>query len=112
MKLPLSSHHSPLTWRGENFHLESNTENLQANLDTLDDIREAAHLSEYAVKQRASQRYDSKAILQEMKKGDLILRKMIRPYGAGIKASPQLGRSLPSERKAPSWGLQTGRTTS
>jgi hypothetical protein len=40
-------------------------------LDMLDEVREAAHIWEFAAKQRATRRYNSKVKPREMKEGDL-----------------------------------------
>lgn len=49
----------------------------------LDEVREAAHLREFAAKQRVAQRYNSKVTPKEMQQSNLVLRKMVKSDGAG-----------------------------
>jgi len=54
----------------------------------IDEIREEAHIREFAAKQRAARRYNSKVIPRDMKKGDLVLKQVVAPT--------RIGKLLPS----------------
>lgn len=75
------------SFRRENVDETVNPTNLAIDLDLLVELRDVAHLREYAVKQRAARRYDSKVIPRELKQGDLVLKK-ITGADAGGKLSP------------------------
>jgi len=49
----------------------------------IDEIRKNAHIREFAVKQRAARRYNSKVISKEMKEGDLVLKQVVTPTRIG-----------------------------
>jgi len=52
-------------------------------MDMIDEIRKNAHIREFAVKQRAARRYNSKVISKEMKEGDLVLKQVVTPTRIG-----------------------------
>ncbi|RDX61757.1 hypothetical protein CR513_59983, partial [Mucuna pruriens] len=60
------------------FEPRENEEELRANLDMLHEVREVAHVREYAVKTRVAGRYDRRAIPRKFHPQDLILRKVTR----------------------------------
>ncbi|MCH79825.1 RNA-directed DNA polymerase (Reverse transcriptase) [Trifolium medium] len=68
----------PPSWRRETATLEENTEALQENLDMIEELREKAHFREFATKQRAARRYNTRVIQKRFKEGDLVLK---RPMG-------------------------------
>jgi len=49
----------------------------------IDEIREQAHIREFAGKQRVARRYNSKVVPREMKKGDLVLKQVVAPTRIG-----------------------------
>lgn len=49
----------------------------------IDKTNDGAHIREFGYKQRAARRYNSKVVLREMKKGDLVLRHVIIPSRQG-----------------------------
>ncbi|RDX72392.1 Gypsy retrotransposon integrase-like protein 1, partial [Mucuna pruriens] len=53
-----------------------NEEELRANLDLIQEVREIAHVKEYAVKTRATRRYNQKVIPRSFKTEDLVLKKV------------------------------------
>ncbi|MCI86186.1 gag-pol polyprotein, partial [Trifolium medium] len=50
----------PPSWRRATLTATENSEGLKENLDLLEEVREAAHFREFAVKQRASQKYNTR----------------------------------------------------
>ncbi|RDX61679.1 hypothetical protein CR513_60071, partial [Mucuna pruriens] len=58
------------------FELGRNEEELRTNLDLLQEIREIAHVREYAIRARAARRYDRGVIPHKFEPGDLVLRKV------------------------------------
>ncbi|RDX97493.1 Tf2-9, partial [Mucuna pruriens] len=52
-----------------------NEEELRANLDLLQEVREIAHVKEYAAKARVARKYDQKVIYRDFEVGDIVLRK-------------------------------------
>ena len=64
-----------LSWRAYNFSEEANNVNMLVSLDLLPEIRETANVKNFASKQLAARRYNSKVVLRPMKLGDLVLRK-------------------------------------
>lgn len=46
-------------------------------VDLLDEAREIAHNHEFAVRQRASMRYNFKVVPTDMKEGDLMQRQVV-----------------------------------
>jgi hypothetical protein len=48
-------------------------------MDMIDEIREQAHIREFAAKQRAARRYNSIVIPREMKEGGLVLKQVVAP---------------------------------
>ncbi|RDX88953.1 hypothetical protein CR513_29384, partial [Mucuna pruriens] len=52
-----------------------NEEELRANLDLLQEVREIAHIKEYAAKARVARKYGQKVIHRGFKVKDLVLRK-------------------------------------
>ncbi|KAJ1388820.1 Retrotransposable element Tf2 [Sesbania bispinosa] len=71
------------TWRLQSFNEEQNKENMKADLDLIQEVRKVAHSKEYAVKIRAERRYNSNVFPQNMKEGNLVLRKAMRVLVAG-----------------------------
>jgi len=57
-------------------------------MDMIDEIREEAHIREFAAKQRATRRYNSRVIPISMKEGDLVLKQVVPPT--------RIGKLLPS----------------
>lgn len=57
------------SYRREQEFEQVNSENLKANLDMIDEVREAANLREFAAKQRTTRHYNSKIVPREMKQG-------------------------------------------
>jgi hypothetical protein len=52
-------------------------------MDVIDEVREQAHIREFAAKQRAARRYNSKVAPREMKEGDLVLKQVVAPTRIG-----------------------------
>ncbi|RDX71284.1 Tf2-8, partial [Mucuna pruriens] len=69
------------------FQPSGNEEELRANLDMLQEIREIAHVTEYAVKARAARRYDKGIVPRNFKPQDLVLRR-ITQKAENIKLTP------------------------
>ncbi|RDX98991.1 hypothetical protein CR513_18019, partial [Mucuna pruriens] len=59
------------------FEPSMNEEELRANLDLIQEVRQIAHIREYAVKTRAARRYNQKVVPRRFKAGDLVLKKII-----------------------------------
>ncbi|GAU44606.1 hypothetical protein TSUD_240980 [Trifolium subterraneum] len=78
---------NPPSWRRATLTAEENNEALKENLDTLDQVRSATHFKEFAAKQRATRKYNTRVIPREFKEGDLVLK---RPMGRdkGGKLAP------------------------
>jgi hypothetical protein len=78
---------NPPSWRRETITPSENISALGENLDLLEEIRDAAHFREFAIKQRASRKYNTKVIPRGFKEGDLVLK---RPMGRdkGGKLAP------------------------
>ncbi|RDX66872.1 Gypsy retrotransposon integrase-like protein 1, partial [Mucuna pruriens] len=60
------------------FELGNNEEELRANLDLLQEVREIAHVKEYAVKVRAAKKYNERLMPRRFKITDLVLRRVTR----------------------------------
>jgi hypothetical protein len=71
------------TWRRDNFSKEANEIGIRCSMDMIDEIREQAHIREFAAKQRAARRYNSRVIPREMKEGDLVLKQVVAPTRIG-----------------------------
>jgi hypothetical protein len=56
------------------FLSKANEVGLAVSMDVIDEVREQAHIREFAAKQRAARRYNSKVTPREMKEGDLVLK--------------------------------------
>ncbi|RDX80912.1 Gypsy retrotransposon integrase-like protein 1, partial [Mucuna pruriens] len=56
---------------------EANENELRANLDMVQEIRETTHIREFAIKARVAKLYDRKAIPRNFKSQDLVLRRMV-----------------------------------
>ncbi|RDX99319.1 hypothetical protein CR513_17643, partial [Mucuna pruriens] len=70
------------------FELGENKDELRVNMDMLQEIREIAHVREYAVKARAARKYDKIVVPCSFKLQDLVLRregpfKVIKEVGRG-----------------------------
>jgi len=71
------------TLRRDNFMEETNEIGVKCTMDMIDEIREEAHIREFAAKQRAARRYNSRVIPKNMKEGDLVLKKVVAPTRIG-----------------------------
>ncbi|RDX77430.1 Tf2-9, partial [Mucuna pruriens] len=69
------------------FEQGNNEEELRANLDLLQEVREIAHIKEYAVKARVAKKYNEKLIPRRFSVADLVLRRVTR-RGEYNKLSP------------------------
>lgn len=78
------------TIRTESFRADMNMEELRVNLDLVEEAREIAHLKEFACKQRAARKYNSKVVPKSMKEGDLVLKRAMKNQTAG-KLGPNWG---------------------
>ncbi|RDX80199.1 Tf2-6, partial [Mucuna pruriens] len=58
------------------FEPSENEEELRANLDLLQEVREIAHIREYVAKVRAARKHDRKIVPRSFKTRDLVLRKV------------------------------------
>ncbi|RDX83556.1 Tf2-11, partial [Mucuna pruriens] len=56
------------------FEPTANEDELRANLDLLQEIREIAHIKEYAVKTRVARKYDRRVVYRDFEEGGLVLR--------------------------------------
>ncbi|KAK2373754.1 hypothetical protein QL285_074768 [Trifolium repens] len=68
----------PPSWRRETTTTTENKAALEENLDLLEEIREAVHFREFAMKQRVSRKYNTRVMPRSFKEGDLVLK---RPMG-------------------------------
>ncbi|RDX57682.1 Tf2-11, partial [Mucuna pruriens] len=64
------------------FKPSENEEELRENLDLLQEVREIAHVREYAVKARAAKKYDRKIVPFKFQRQDLVLRKITQGMDA------------------------------
>jgi hypothetical protein len=78
---------NPPSWRRETTTEEENNADLKETLDLLEEVGEAAHFREFAIKQRASRKHNTKVMPRNFKEGDLVLK---RPMGKdkGGKLAP------------------------
>ncbi|RDX74023.1 hypothetical protein CR513_46272, partial [Mucuna pruriens] len=60
------------------FEQSKNEDELRANLDLLQELRETAHIREYAVKARVARSYNRRVVLHNFRPQDLVLRKVIQ----------------------------------
>ncbi|RDY09298.1 Retrovirus-related Pol polyprotein, partial [Mucuna pruriens] len=60
------------------FEPSENEDELRANLDMLQEVRETAHIREYAVKTRVAKMYNKKVVPRNFKPQDLVLRKIVQ----------------------------------
>ncbi|RDX89001.1 hypothetical protein CR513_29340, partial [Mucuna pruriens] len=58
------------------FESAANEEELRTNLDLLQEVREIAHIKEYAAKARVARKYGQKVIHRDFEEKDLVLRKI------------------------------------
>ncbi|RDY10120.1 Tf2-9, partial [Mucuna pruriens] len=58
------------------FKPSRNEEELRVNLDLIQEVREVAHIKEYAVKARAARKYNQRVIPRNFEAGDLVLKKV------------------------------------
>ncbi|RDY07196.1 Tf2-8, partial [Mucuna pruriens] len=63
--------------RTELFEPEANEGELTANLDMVQEVREAAHIREFAIKARIAKLYNRKVIPRNFKPQDLVLRRTV-----------------------------------
>jgi primase-polymerase (primpol)-like protein len=61
------------------FLYKANKVGLAVSMDVIDEVREQAHIKEFAAKQRAARRYNSKVAPRDMKGGDLVLKQVVVP---------------------------------
>ncbi|RDY11324.1 hypothetical protein CR513_04035, partial [Mucuna pruriens] len=59
------------------FEPSANETELRANLDMLQEVREAAHIREFVIKSRVARLYNRRVIPRSFKPQDLVLRKVI-----------------------------------
>ncbi|GAU42950.1 hypothetical protein TSUD_142870 [Trifolium subterraneum] len=80
---------NPPNWRRETLNAPGNETALKENMDVLEEVREMAHFKEFAAKQRATCKYNTRVIPRSFKEGDLVLK---RPMGKdkGGKLTPNL----------------------
>ena len=71
------------TWRRDTFSEEANEVGMAVSMDVIDEVREQAHIREFAAKQRAARRYNSRVTPREMKEGDLVLKQVVAPTRIG-----------------------------
>ncbi|CAJ2644717.1 unnamed protein product [Trifolium pratense] len=69
---------NPPSWRRETITQEENDRALEENLDMIEERRERAHFREFAIKQRAARRYNTRVKQRSFQEGDLVLK---RPMG-------------------------------
>ncbi|CAJ2632006.1 unnamed protein product [Trifolium pratense] len=69
---------NPPSWRRETTTQEENDRALEENLDMIEERRERAHFREFAIKQRAARRYNTRVKQRSFQEGDLVLK---RPMG-------------------------------
>ncbi|CAJ2652019.1 unnamed protein product [Trifolium pratense] len=69
---------NPPSWRRETITQEENNRALEENLDMIEERRERAHFREFAIKQRAARRYNTRVRQRSFQEGDLVLK---RPMG-------------------------------
>jgi DNA-directed RNA polymerase subunit E'/Rpb7 len=67
----------------KSFLSKANEVGLAVSMDVIDEVREQAHIREFAAKQRAARRYNSKVTPREMKEGDLVLKQVVTPTRIG-----------------------------
>lgn len=60
-----------------------NVEELRVNLDLVEEAREIAHLKEFACKEWAARKYNSKVVPRSMKESNLVLKRAIKNPTAG-----------------------------
>ncbi|RDX61576.1 pol, partial [Mucuna pruriens] len=63
--------------RAEFFEPEANEGELRANLDMVQEVREAAHIREFAIKARVAKLYNQRVISRNFKPQDLVLSRMV-----------------------------------
>jgi hypothetical protein len=73
----------PPSWRRETTTTGENKAALEENLDLLEEVREAAHFREFAIKQRASRKYNTRVIPRNFKEGDLVLKRPMEKEKGG-----------------------------
>jgi hypothetical protein len=80
---------------------------MAVSMDIIDEVREQAHIREFAAKQRAARRYNSKVAPREMKEGDLVLKQVVAPTRIGKLFPNWEGPYRIREKLA--WCIQAGR---
>jgi hypothetical protein len=65
------------------FLYKANEVGLAVSMDVIDEVREQAHIREFAATQRAARHYNSKVAPREMKEGDLVLKQVVAPTRIG-----------------------------
>jgi len=58
----------------DSYKTKANEIGVKCTMDMIDEMREKAHIREFAAKQRAARRYNSRVIPRSMKAGDLVLK--------------------------------------
>jgi len=64
------------SWRREHFDEQSNGDNLRADLDMVQEVREEARIRAEAAKLRATRRYNTRVRRRAFQKGDLVWQKV------------------------------------
>lgn len=67
------------SWRRSQFNEEANKVGLKCSSDLVDELREVAHIREFATKHMVIIRYNSKVKPREKQEGDLVLKEMVLP---------------------------------
>ncbi|RDX80911.1 gag-pol, partial [Mucuna pruriens] len=75
--------------RTEFLEPEANEGELRANLDMVQEVREAAHIREFAIKARVAKLYNQKVIPRNFKPQDLVLR---RTWEGPFRVKKEVGR--------------------
>ncbi|RDX93783.1 Tf2-8, partial [Mucuna pruriens] len=60
------------------FKQSENEDELRANLDLLQEVREMTHIREYAIKERVARTYNRRVVPRNFKPQDLVLRKVVQ----------------------------------
>ncbi|RDX81160.1 hypothetical protein CR513_38189, partial [Mucuna pruriens] len=80
------------------FQPTQNEEEIKGNLDLLQEAREIAHVKEVIAKVKAARQYNLKVFHKKLKKGDLVLRRILRKNTSN-KLTPNEGPLTESWRK-------------
>lgn len=58
---------------------EVNDVGINCDVELIDEVRDVAHIREFTIKQKAGRRYNSKLMMREMQKKDLVVRQVVLP---------------------------------